>query len=436
VEFSPWLTQAAERRPDGVAIVAGGVETSFAQLEAAAGAAAAQLLRDGVTARDRVALALPPGLDFVVALHACLRMGAVAVPLDPRLTAGERKTQTAGARLLVDSPLPTDGELAAIRPFALGDVATVVHTSGSGGAPAPVELTYGNWLWSALGSAVTLGLPHDERWLCALPLSHVGGLSVVMRGAIYGITVVLHERFDADRMLAELTRPDGPTAVSLVPTTLARLLDAGLHFPPALRCALVGGAPIPAALLARAREAGVPVSATYGLTEACSQVATAPPDWADQAAAPPLFPTRVRIAPDGEILVAGPTVARGAVAADGWLHTGDLGELDAAGRLRPTGRKATTIVTGGENVAPEEVEAALEAHPDVLEAAVFGSPDPHWGEAVTASVVARPGRDPDPAGLVAFCRERLASFKVPKRVTVVATLPRTRSGKLRRDALS
>ena len=156
---------------------------------------------------------LEPGLDFVVALHACLRIGAVATPIDLRLTDAERGAQQSGVTTIVDEPLPATGEPAPPRAFEPDEVATVVHTSGSGGSPKPVELTYGNWLWSALGSAVALGLRRDERWLCALPLSHVGGLSVVIRGAIYGTTVVLHERFDAERVLAELRRPDGPTAV-------------------------------------------------------------------------------------------------------------------------------------------------------------------------------------------------------------------------------
>jgi o-succinylbenzoate---CoA ligase len=430
-----WLMQAAARSPSGVAVVHAGGETTWTELERAVAAAAGELTRRGAEAGERVAIILAPGLDFVVALHACLWVGAVAAPVDIRLTAAEREAQCAGAALVVAEPLPTAGEGGAPRSFALDDFAAVVHTSGSSGAPVPVKQTYANWLWSALGSAVALGLSPEERWLCALPLSHVGGLSVLLRGAIYGMTVVLHDRFEVDRVLGELNRPDGPTGVSLVPTTLTRLLDAGLNSPSSLRCALVGGAPIPEALVDRAREARVPVSATYGLTEACSQVATVPPSWADQSAAPPLFSTRVRIADDGEILAAGPTVAPGAVAGDGWLHTGDLGSLDERGRLRPLGRKATTIVTGGENVSPEEVEAVLETHPDVRDALVLGAPDPEWGEAVAARVVIRQDSDVTAADLIAFARSRLAGFKVPKQLEIVDHLPRTASGKLRRDAL-
>jgi O-succinylbenzoic acid--CoA ligase len=221
---------------------------------------------------------------------------------------------------------------------------------------------------------------------------------------------------------------------------LARLLDAGLERPPALRCALAGGGAVPPGLLDRAREVGVPVSLTYGLTEACSQVTTTPvaaiTGRSRAAAGPPLFCTQVQIAADQEILVRGPTVARRARSADGWLHTGDLGELDGDGVLQVDGRRTETIISGGENVAPAEVEAVLETHPRVLEAAVLGRPDPEWGEAVTAIVVAR---GPEPLAvqeLRAHCAGALAPYKVPKRIVLAAEpLPRTPSGKLLRREL-
>ena len=307
-------------------------------------------------------------------------------------------------------------------------------------AAKPIELTYGNLLWSALGSAVALGVDPRERWLCALPLSHVGGLSILLRSTIYATTAVIHERFETDRVLRALREQD-VTLVSLVSTTLARLLDAGLSDPPALRCALTGGGPVPGALLQRAQAAGVPVSLTYGLTEACSQVTTTPVatlSRGEQGAGPslPLFCTRLRHAPDEEIMVSGPTVAPGALAPDGWLHTGDLGSLDEDGGLRVSGRKAETIVSGGENVSPSEVEAVLEAHDSVLEAAVTGRPDGEWGEAVTAWVLARPGVELDIGELSAHCARSLAPYKLPKDYLLVdRPLPRTRSGKLLRREL-
>jgi O-succinylbenzoic acid--CoA ligase len=439
-----WLERAASCAPARIAVRTPQAECSYAELWGRARAGARQLVDRGARRGERVAIVLPAGLDFTCALHACLLLGAVVVPVDLRLGERERATVVDGA-IVVDEPLSAVAarNIPAGVAHDLDAVAVVVHTSGTTSAPKPVELTYGNFLWSALGSATALGAPAGERWLCNLPLSHVGGLSILVRSALYASTAVVHERFDAELTLAALlTDPQPVTVVSLVATTLARLLDAGLERPPALRCALTGGGPVPATLLRRARAAGVPVSLTYGLTEACSQVSTQPlATLGDEppetpTAGPALFCTRVRTARDGEIEVAGPTVARGAAGADGWLRTGDLGSLNAEGSLQVTGRKADTIVSGGENVAPAEVEAVLEEHPAVLEAAVLGRPDERWGEAVTALVVARPGEPPGARELREHCAARLAPYKVPKRVAVVqGPLPRTRSGKLLRREL-
>jgi O-succinylbenzoic acid--CoA ligase len=447
-----WLGRAAASRPRQIALDTPEGSCTYAELLARAGVAAELLRERGAGTGERVAIALPARLDFAYALHACLMLGAVVVPVDLRMSAAEQARIVEGASVLIDEPLAVSLEEAP----AGGDpgvhdldaTAVVIHTSGTSSAPKPIELTYGNLLWSALGSAVALGLDRNERWLCALPLAHVGGLSILVRSAIYATTAVIHERFETGRVLRAL-REEDVTLVSLVATTLARLLDAGLEHPPALRCALTGGGPVPVALVERAAEAGVLVSMTYGLTESSSQVTTAPVAAlaeGDLGAGPPLFCTDVRCAEDGEILVAGPTVAPGAIAGDGWLHTGDLGAIDEQGRLSVTGRKADTIVSGGENVAPSEVEAVLEAHPDVLEAAAVARADAEWGEAVTAIVVLRNGDalDGSPAddslpvivSLRAHCSAALAPYKVPKQILLrTEPLPRTRSGKLLRREL-
>jgi O-succinylbenzoic acid--CoA ligase len=198
---------------------------------------------------------------------------------------------------------------------------------------------------------------------------------------------------------------------------------------------------LPSALTRRARAAGVPVRHTYGLTEACSQVTTQPVGEADagehseatEDAGVPLFCTQVKLAGDGEILVRGPTVASESVAEDGWLHTGDRGRMEH-GRLRVSGRRTNAIVTGGENVAPEEVEAILAAHPAVAEALVAGRADPEWGEAVVAAVVLRTGQEASASELRRHCAEHLAAFKVPKEISFsTQALARNRSGKLMRS---
>ncbi len=411
-----WLARATRTRPQHEAV--NGI--TYAELRARAAAGAGALAAAGAGPGDRVGIALAPGAEFAVALHAAWALGAVAVPVDPRLGPEDRAHVTAGCPLVVDAPLPADAPAPARLAWAhdLDAPAAIVHTSGSSARPRPVALTFGNWLWSALGSAVALGHGPGERWLSPLPVSHVGGLSVLVRSAIGATTARVLERWDTGRALEELR---DATLVSLVPTMLGRLLDAGWREPPRLRTVLLGGAPAPPALLARARAAGVPVTTTYGMTEACSQIATG--GW-------PLFCTRVEIAADGEIVVRGPTVAGG-----GPLHTGDLGRLDADGRLEVIGRKADTIISGGENVAPAEVEAALAEHPAVAEAAVHGRPDPEWGEAVVATVVLRPGAAATEAELRAHVAARLAPYKVPKAVAFAAELPRTESGKVLRRAL-
>ena len=404
-----WVDDAAARHPDRVAVEGPERSLTYAELAGAAAARGRAMRADGVSPGDRVPLAAPDPTDFVVALHGCLTAGGAAVPIDLRLTPSEQRLRARGGGV------------------APGTVA-VLHTSGTTAAPKPVELTRGNFQASALGSAVALGLDPAERWLCPMPLTHVGGLSIPIRSAIYATTAVLHGRFETERVLNELMDPGRRiTIVSLVPTMLSRLLDAGLHQPPALRWALLGGGPIAPALLGRARAAGVPVAPTYGMTEACSQIATF--GW-------PLTGVEVRLdGPEREILVRGAIVAPGASDEHGWLHTGDLGALDERSRLRIAGRKADTIVTGGENVAPAEVEAVLLEHPAIADAGVFARPDPEWGEAIVAAVVLGDGGAAGAEELREFCAARLARFKVPKAVEFVEQLPRTPSGKLLRREL-
>ncbi len=427
VTVDAWLKRACALHPDRRAVN----DLTYAELHLRARETAAAL--DGVEAGDRVALALAPGDDFAVALHAVWLRGAVAVPHDLRLTEAERPA----ADHVLSGPLPiadpSSSRWQPVQRIGLAAPAAIIQTSGSSGTPKPITLTYGNWLWNALGSATALGSAGPERWLCALPLSHVGGLGILVRAAISGGTALVHERWDTERVLRALMEDD-VTLVSVVPTTLARLLDAGLSHPPALRCALVGGAPADPALLARAAAAGVPVAQTYGLTEACSQVTTQRPGETQADAGPPLFCTRVRVAGDGEIHVRGLTVAGSDPSA--WLATGDLGRLDADGRLTVVGRKADTIITGAENVAPTQVEAVLAGHPAVAEVAVLGVPDPEWGQAVHARVVLRPGAHVSPQTLRDHCALALAGFKVPKEIRLVDSLPRTASGKLRRADLT
>jgi o-succinylbenzoate---CoA ligase len=435
-----WLAQRAETCPDRPAVLAGGRSLDYAELEAAAIAAARRLAAKGVRRDSLVALAMPAGADYVVALHALMKLGAVICPLDPRLGPEEIDRAMAGElpAMTISSPQDLEGPEADMPLLGVHDLdatCTRVLTSGTAGSPRPVPLTYGNHLWSAVGSAFNLGVDPGDRWLCCAPVFHVSGLTILMRSAIYGTTAVVHDGFDVDRVAESLER-DGITIVSLVTTMLTRLLDAGAAIERP-RAILVGGGPVPDEVLSEALALGATVVQTYGLTEACSQVTTLSPDDFERkrgSAGRPLLTTHVRIE-GGEILVQGPTVAPGAADQDGWLHTGDSGSIDPEGFLWVEGRRDDMIVTGGENVTPEEVEGVLVAHPDVSEAAVVGRPDPDWQNAVVAVVVPREGGVAEPEELRSWCEARLAPYKVPKRIELAEELPRTGSGKLRRAAL-
>jgi o-succinylbenzoate---CoA ligase len=425
-----WLHKAVAMHPDRIAVEGPERTLTYAQLSGEAIEAAAALRALGADQEQRsAALELPPGEEYVIALHGCILAGVAAVPVDLRLSEAERASRRARAGVVVSEPLARGGALTMPSTSGSDDgpqPLAVMHTSGTTSEPKPVTLSHGNFFASALGSAVALGLDPAERWLCPMPLTHVGGLSIPVRSAIYATTVVLHDRFETEAVLRELMDPGRRiTVVSLVPTMLGRLLEAGLERPPTLRWALLGGGPIAPALLERARVAGVPVAPTYGMTEACSQIATF---------GYPL-PGVDLITSAGEIWVRGPIVSAGSIDSDGWLHTGDLGAFDERGRLTISGRESDTIVTGGENVAPAEIEAVLMEHPDVVDVGVHARPDDEWGEIVVAKVVARDGAAIAPEPLRAFCAARLARYKVPKSIEFVAALPRTGSGKLLRRRL-
>ena len=274
-----WLHAACGRHPERIALEGPERSLTYDQLlRAAAGAAAALHELGADRGRRRAALELPAGEDYVIALYGCLIAQVAAVPVDLRLSGAERAARRAQADVSITDPLTGPDSGASSYPATLDDdrrALAVMHTSGTTSEPKPIVLSYANFLASALGSAVALGLDQAERWLCPMPLTHVGGLSIPIRSAIYGTTTVVHARFETEAVLSELMDPTRRiTLVSLVPTMLSRLLDAGLSQPPALRWALLGGGPITPDLLERAQRAGVPVAPTYGMTEACSQIAT------------------------------------------------------------------------------------------------------------------------------------------------------------------
>ncbi len=477
----PWLHARASIEPDEPAIAFEDRELSFGELAAMAEAAAARLIGLGARAGDRIMLLMDASLRMVEIIHGAQRCGVTLVPLNTRLSADEIEALIADAEpriVLYDSLhagkvdairrrlaavifLEAESELDDAPMVALPEVSsfdpnsvqTILYSSGTTGRPKGVMLTHANHWASAAASRANLGVRPDDRWLLALPLYHVGGLAIVMRGVIDGIPICLHRGFDPGRANAAI-RTGAITLMSAVSTMLVRMIDenGSARFPSTLRCVLLGGGPIAAPLVRRAAALGIPVAPTYGLTEAASQVATA--SAGDVAAKPescgrPLPGTEVRLdAIDGEgrgeILVKGPTVMAGyfrreeetaAALRGGWLHPGDIGHFDDEGFLYIDDRRTDLIVTGGENVYPAEVENILLAHPAVAEAAVYGVADREWGQRVSASVVMRAGQQITAAQLRDWCATRLARFKLPATIDFVASLPRTASGKIRRHLL-
>jgi O-succinylbenzoic acid--CoA ligase len=435
-----WLAQRAETCPDRLAIRSGGTDLTYAELELEAASTARRLAAHGVRRDAVVALTLEPGPHYAAVLHGLMKLGAVAHPLNTRLAQPERVAALERAKpaLVLASHLDlpaTEADMPLLGEHDLAAVHCRLETSGTSGHPRAIALTYGNFLWSAVGSAFNLGVDPGDRWLCCLPLYHVAGLSILMRSVIYGTGAVIHDGFDPDRVARSLEE-DGVTLVSLVTTQLVALLERGVDLS-GPRAIVVGGGPVPLDVIEEAVGRGATVVQTYGMTESCSQVTTLAPAEARTragSAGRPLLTTHLRIQ-DGEILVQGPTVAPGTADEDGWLHTGDLGRIDEDGFLYVEDRLDDVIVTGGENVLPAEVEAVLLRHPDVAEAAAVGRPDDRWQQAVTAVVVVRNGVKADAEQLREHCASELAGFKVPKRFEFVNALPRTASGKLRRRDL-
>jgi O-succinylbenzoic acid--CoA ligase len=379
---------------------------------------------------ELVAYALPPSGIWLDVLAAHAASGASLMPVDVRLSTREQRAvvERARPRLLVTpedevmfaDPAPTDPDRAWI----------VIATSGVTGAPKLAELPR-----TALGSAVAgslsaLDASAFDPWVACLTPAHVGGLLVLLRGAMAGAPVDVFEPFDAARLLR--LAPDG-AHVALVPTMLRRLVAVAADLSH-LGALLVGGASVDPALRDAAARLGGRVVSTYGLTESCGGVVY------DGV---PFDGTGVRVASDGEIQLSGPTLMEGyradpsatadAFTLDGWLRTGDLGELDPEGRPVVRGRADDAIRTGGETVWPDEVEAALRSHPGVADVAVAGVPDPEWGQRVAAWIVPADRTDPPTLDeLRERCRERIARFKAPSELILVESIPRTASGKVRR----
>ncbi len=362
-----------------------------------------------------VAIDLPGGDRFVDALRRVWDAGDAAFPLDRRLPAPARRAVLSS--IAPDRVIDEDG-LRALDGAGVecGD-ALVVATSGTTGTPRGVVLTHDAVSASALATSARLGVTSDDTWLACLPLSHVGGLSVVVRAIITDARLVVHDGFDAKAVRAAAI--DGATMVSLVPTALRRI------DPRLFRRVVLGGSRPPALLPDN-------VVSTYGMTETGSGIVYD---------GHPLDGVQLRVDEGGEVRIRCPMLLRTyrdgvCPLVDGWFATGDLGEIGADGRLIVHGRKTEMIITGGENVWPSVVEAALSSHPSVREIAVAGVADIEWGQRVVAWIVpADPATPPTLESIRSMVGESLPTYMAPRELRVVQSLPTTSSGKVRRRDL-
>lgn len=498
-----WLARCAAQIPAQRAIRCGTAVRTYAELEHDARALALLLAAGGIRPGDRVALLARNGLPFVVVVHALMKLGAILVPLNARLTAAEIAWQIGDAGpalLLADAhhaemaqaieqlhpdlscaPIDEAGRIPLASPpghafgrshidasqaqdtplhetIDLGEPQAIIYTSGTTGRPKGAIITYGMQWWSAMGSMLNLEHRAGDSWLALLPFFHIGGLAILLRAVIAGTNIIVHDRFDPAAANGAI-RHEGVTLVSVVAVMLQRMLDdldvTGQDLP-GLRYALLGGGPAPRPLLEAAARRSIPVLQTYGMTETCSQAVTLPPADALRklgSAGLPLTPVQLQIWRDGvsavpgaegEIMLRGPTITSGywgqpdATAAsfkDGWFATGDIGRLDDEGYLTVLDRRADLIISGGENVYPAEIEAALLAHPAIADAGVRGIADLHWGQVPIAFVALRDGLSATPDELRTHLAARLAPYKLPRVIIFVAALPRNAAGKLLRREL-
>lgn len=449
----------------------------YRDLHAQAVSLAHVLAYHGIAPGTVVAAASASARLLALLTYAAPLLGCILQPLNPALPASRRAallSQSGAAWLIADEevaggPVPvlfaarllnelrgtveTAPLPALAQPLGLNDIHLIIATSGSSGEPKGVMLSGRNIAASVCASRTRLRLAPGDLWLACLPLFHVGGLSILYRCAEAGATVLLHQGFDPERVIAAIAAHN-VTHLSLVPTMLAHLLECagGQSAPPSLRYVLVGGAALPAALAARAAAAGWPLCASYGMSETCSQVATlcdVASGWSGGVVGQPLPGIEVRLvcppAPhstgDGLISVRGDVVMEGyanperkpgiGITEDGWFVTADLGRLDARGNLAVSGRADDLLISGGENVAPQLVEEIIAACPGITDIGITARQDAVWGDRLVAVFAGSISE----TALEAWCRAALAGALRPRVFIKVAALPRNAAGKLDRHAL-
>ena len=486
IGLANWFAQRALRTPERKALHFEGRTWTYGQMQAAIADCAARLSALGVTKGERVAFLGHNQPMFLFSMFATARLGAIFVPLNFRLTDPElafmledsgavvlivdthhaqtiaplRETLTGLKALLAaedEASWASDPAAAPQVTVAEDDVAMIMYTSGTTGRPKGAMLTHGNFWWNNANSMHSMDYLQSDVTLTAAPIFHIGGLNVTTLATFQkGGLVVLHRAFDPGRALAEIaahrvTTMFGVPAMFLFMAHHPTFAETDLS---SIRVFVVGGAPCPLPLLKTYQARGVPMQQGYGLTETAPMVTILAPEFGfdkvGSSGKPALF-IEVKLVDgegkavlepgkQGEVLVRGSNVTPGywnlpeatalAIDADGWFRTGDAAFFDEEGFLTISDRIKDMIISGGENVYPAEVESALMRHSAIAEVAVIGEPDPQWGEAVVAIAALKPGQALDIEALRDFAGASLARYKLPRRLEIVAALPRNATGKI------
>ena len=466
METQNWLLKQAATQPNQIAIDDGNERLSFAELKKQVEVLVGKI--DHLNPGSRVGLLATNTLMSYKLALAIMCSGRTIVWLNWRLAGEEleRQIKDSGLQLcLVENSLWRSGMTNPFKPynaflitnadpgelipvFKSDWVASIMYTSGTTGKPKGVLQTFGNHFYSAVSSALNLGLSSADKWLCVAPIFHISGFSIIMRGLIYGMTVRLVEKFRAEeieRILANET----VTIMSVVPFMLKKLIQqqnkTNTHYNSAFRCMLLGGGTIDRETLEICLQRSIPVVQCYGMTETCSQIVALRS--ADAllklgSVGQPLFSTQLKLSKDGEILLKTPALTPGYLnlpnklpskMIDGWYRTGDIGHLDKEGYLYIDGRADEMLISGGENIFPQEVEQVYQRYPQINEVAVVGQNDSVWGQVPVAFVVS--DRRLSTTKLMNYGYEHLARYKVPQHYIFVSELPKNASGKIRRFML-